>query len=139
MIKFKDYTEAKRNFKSVMNKDVSDFICIQINPKEEYIRFASHDRFNNLREVKIPIEVDMFEFDKKKVTISSISKLDCIWDLIWYKDGFYYETYPKAYSDIETRSLNHGTKYDICQVVLCTKKKRYVYTTLQCDSIKAIE
>lgn len=136
MITFTNLTEAKATFKKTFNKDVTGTLSVQIYPNENRMRIAGFDCFNNLREINLEIESTCKFY--KTVHISSISKNSCLWDIIWDKGGFVYDTYRNAFSELETRSKTNGTIFTMAEIVFHSKKREYAYMSYECDSIKVV-
>lgn len=126
MIQLVNLTEAKKSYKDTFNKDVRDAMTVSIHPTENYIRIAAFDRFNNLRELKLETESNCTGY--KSVCISSVGKLDVLWDFLFCKEGFWYETYKDTYRGSIKTVSDKGREGFISQVVFHTKKREYVYT-----------
>ena len=56
------------------------------------------------------------------VYLSFVDINDCLFDLLFAKDGFFMELYPKAYRDIKTISTS-GVEGFISQVIFKTRRK----------------
>ena len=126
MIQLVNVEEAKKKYKDTFNKDVRDAMSVSIHPMENNIRIAAFDRFNNLRELKLETESNCTGY--KSVCISSVNKQDVLWDFLFCKEGFWYETYKDTYRGSIKTVSDKGREGFISQIVFHTKKKEYIYT-----------
>lgn len=141
MIKVIDIVEQKKNFKRMFNNDCcmsSFFVCINFETSK--IICSTIDNFNNVRRLEMPFEQEGYEVrDIRKINLSSIGMNHVVWDFIWNKDGFYFETYKNAYRDLITTSKEHGTVYTMAEVVFKTKRKEFEYFAWETSTIKVID
>lgn len=140
MIKVQNIAEAKQTFKKLFKNDCSDSFTVVIDVADKILYLSTLDSFNNVRRLEIPLEeVNYVNSNIKRIILSTVHRLDVLWDFIWDKDGFWMETYKDTYPDILSKSKKHGTEYTMAQIVFRTKKKEYSYYSWESYRIQVIE
>lgn len=60
---------------------------------------------------------------QNNIILTNVELIDCVWDVIFSKDGFYIDAYQKAYSELTTHSKS-GSDGWISQVIFKSKTKK---------------
>ena len=121
MITIREPLKEKREIKKLF-KDNS--LCLKLVPYNENkvdIVFSGSDHNKVLT---YTITADMTSYSlHNKVTLSFVDPTDCVFDIIFAKDGFYVTTYENAYSELITQSKS-GSEGFISQVIFKSRTKR---------------
>ncbi len=84
--------------------------------------------------------VDNLSFTLKNIAVylAFVETNDCVFDLLFDKEGFYVELYPKAYTDLKTVSV-HGVEGFISEVIFKTKRKTTHFMSACNESCQMIQ
>ena len=122
MITIKDPQLERREFKKLFK---SNDICLKLRPyndgKVDIILSASE--YNKTTTYTIQADMTPQYSLKNNITLTGVEPIDCVWDVIFSKDGFYVDTYEVAYSDLITKSKS-GTEGWISQVIFKSRTKK---------------
>lgn len=124
MIVIDNVEKVKKDFKKLFSSAPENFLTlkIQIYDDKANITLVNDDAANR---ITYTINANLTNFSREKyICLCGVSPLDCIFDIIFSKNGFHIESYKNAYSEIETLSKLTGTRGYISQVIFKSKTKK---------------
>lgn len=127
MIIIENAANEKAKFRKMFKEFTSLYIMMKPNGNKVDIRFSGESHHGARVELKLVANADYTSNLRNTIYLPFVDYNDCVFDLIFDKDGFYLELYKNNYQGIKTIN-EQGTEGYISTVIFKTRRKTTHFT-----------